>query len=104
MILLRMEEADIEASACEINSWDSVAVPGLMDTHMIVGSEGYIWTKPTSCFHASCYTAPKFTPNCDGWKRSKMVLQKEIDEDDIPINELINYCQEWPKSPRNRLT
>ena len=76
MILLRTEEGDIEASACEIKSWDSVAVPGLMETHMIVGPAGYIWTKPTRCFHACCYTAPKFTPNCDGWKRSKMVLQK----------------------------
>ena len=89
MILLRMEEADIEASACEIKSWASVVVPGLMETHMIIGTEGYIWTKPTSCFHACCYTAAKFTPNCDGWKRSKMALQNEIDEDDIPINELI---------------
>ena len=78
MILLRMEEADIESSACEIKSWASVCMPGLMDTHMIVGTEGYIWTKPTSCFHAYCYTTPKFTPNCDGWKRSKMVLQKEM--------------------------
>ena len=54
IILLRMEEADIEASACEIKSWASVAVSGLMETHMIVGTEGYIWTKPTSCIHAYC--------------------------------------------------
>ena len=97
MILLRTEEADIESSACEIKSWASVSVPGLMETHMIVGTEGYIWTKPTSCFHACCYTTPKFTPNCDGWKRSKMVLQKEIDEDDIPINELIRRNQLLPR-------
>ena len=97
MILLRTEEANIESSACEIKSWASVSVPGLMETHMIVGTEGYIWTKPTSCFHACCYTSPKFTPNCDGWKRSKMVLQKEIDEDDIPINKLIRRNQLLPR-------
>ena len=97
MILLRTQEADMEASACEIKSWASVSVPGLMETHMIVGTEGYIWTKPTSCFHACCYTAPKFIPNCDGWKRSKMVFPQEIDEDDIPINELIRRNQLLPR-------
>ena len=74
MVLLRTEETDIEATAFEIKNWASAAVPGLMETHMIIGTEGYIWTKPTSCIHACSYTAPKYTPNSDGWKRSKMVL------------------------------
>ena len=76
MILLRTEEADIEASTCKIKSWVSVAVPGLKETHMIVGTEGDIWTKPTSCFHGCCYTAPKFTPIVMGRKDQRWSYRK----------------------------